>query len=610
MPLPFVVTGYWLLATKWKTTMTITRSILISFLVIFVWASFVCADGGGIHLSGGKKITGVWKIKDGAGFEWNIDNLGTAMGGAYRKGGRGMVVSFASKAVPGMAGHLSKDGREIELGPWNVKNLKGIKVYRRIYVDAKNGYCRWIDIFVNTSESAVTIKPTYTSDVSISPRLIYSTSGKSRIDTNDWGAVTASSTGRHSSPLIAHIFATRGNPLKPRFSVNHRRYRTYYNITLEIKPRKTVALCFFEAIGKDFPQAKKCLAQFDVNREYQKIPQSLQQIIVNMGNQVIFLVAWKFEASETECLVAHIDDYLLETLGNFLVLRNGDRLFGTIKTKTFTIETSFGKLSLPTRRIIGLVVPSANDSHLHVGLLDGQIIGGKLVNTPLVIKLSNGNEMTIPPDKLYTLAFRISREKPEQIDPITHPMIVLRSGQQLFFRADDLAGDFQTEYGCLKLHTKNISSIDFDTLCGGMHRVKFINGSCLSGLLKANKLKFRLDLGKNPEIPRQCVKRIIISSKRIHKNPTVMTLRNNDTLHGRLADKLFNIKTPIGKVSVSPKDIVTMNFMPGISDPVQIRLRDGSTISGKFVAKTINFKMEPGPKIPIYVGHIVSIRNR
>lgn len=577
--------------------MTITRSILTSFLIIFVWASFAWAGGDDIHLSGGKKITGVWKIKDGAGFEWIINSNGAALSIAYRKSG-GMNLSLAGKGFVGKAGLLSTDGREIELGPWipNTKKLEGVKVYRRIYVDAKKGYCRWIDIFVNASESAVTIKPAYVSDVGTPPRLIYSTGGKSTIDKNDWGAVTAyASSGRHRVPPLAHIFATKGNPLKPRLSSNHRRFRTYYSMTLKIRPGKTVALCFFEAMCKDFPQARKYLTEFDVNREYQKIPQSLQQIIVNMGNQTLNLGCLK--------LPRHVKY-------DQVILRNGDQLFGTIKTKTFTVETSFGKLLLPAERVIGLVVPSANDSHLQVGLADGQIISGKLVNTPLVIELSNGSEMTIPAGKLHTLAFRVSQGKAEQIDPITRPMIILRSGQQLFFQADDLVANFQSEYGCLKLHAKNIRSIDFDTFCGGMHRVTFTNGSCLSGLLKTDKLKFRLDLGKNPGIPRQCAKRIIISSKHIRKNPTIITLRNNDTLHGRLADELFNVKTSVGNISVFPKDIVTMDFMPQISNPVQIRLRDGSTISGKFVGKTINFKVEPGPKIPIYVGHVVSIRNR
>ena len=50
-----------------------------------------------------------------------------------------------------------------------------------------------------------------------------------------------------------------------------------------------------------------------------------------------------------------------------------------------------------------------------------------------------------------------------------------------------------------------------------------------------------------------------------------------------------------------------MTFRPGMVGPVLIKLHNGTTVSGKLLPETITLQIEPGPKLPIFVGHIVGI---
>ena len=560
-------------------------------LTVMLNVGFVRAANKNLHIPPGRSVSSSWTVTDQAGFKWDIYlNYGQVNDGtndAY-DGGMQLQLSGSTMSV-NQPGRLSKGGDEVEIGPWR---RGSVNVYRRIYVDKQVGYCRWIDMFENTSTSAQTVALRYYSNMGSSTQTTLTTSGQTNLTEKDWGIVTGSSGG--SRPAVVHIFATKNAKIKPSFQFRTGDDNLYYNHSLKIPPGKTVALCFIEAQRRPLSAAQKFLREFKVERELKKIPVPLRRIILNMGGAMLTLGSLELPRREKHDL---------------LVQRGGNELLGVIQNTEYVIDTLQGKMTLPAARVVGLHVPKGAGDRIRLGLADGQVVVGKLVSGAIRFKLLNGNLMSLTVDMIDTAAYRISPRRPEEIT-FSRPMIVLRNGQQLFFKQTGVDWSFHTQYGRITLKPANLNSLILDTPDGGLHRAIFSNGSVLSGLLVQEELNLTLDLG-----PKLGVKRYLVRKFGLPTPPFTgpqqgrLTLRNEDTLAGSIADKAVNIKTADNEqVSVQTDDIAAVTIPEAACLGIlRIKLHNGTTVDGTLAGKTIAFQITPGPRLDIYVGHIVEI---
>ncbi|MCP4377332.1 MAG: hypothetical protein GY794_14290 [bacterium] len=544
-----------------------------------------------LHIPSGRSVRSNWTVNDSAGFRWDIYlKYGQVNDGTYDAydGGMQLHVGGATMSVS-QTGRLSKARDEIEIGPWK---RGAVNVYRRIYVDKKIGYCRWIDIFENTSSSAQTLSLRYYSNLGSSVRSSYSTTAQANVTGKDWGFVTGSSRG--SRPSIVHVFASKNAKVKPRVQFRRGDDNIYYHYTLKIPPKRAVALCHIEAQRRPVSSAKKFLKEFKVEGELKKIPASLRRIILNMGGAMLTMGSLKLPRHDEHDLI---------------VQRGGNELLGTIKNTEYVIDTLQGKMTLPAARVVGLQAPTGAGDRIKLGLIDGQVVVGKLTNGAVKLKLVNGNVMSLKVDKIDTAAYRVSPQRPEEI-AFLRPMMVLRNGQQLFFKKTDADWGFHTQYGRITLRPEDITNLILDTPDGGLHRAIFSNGSVLSGLMVQEDLKLTLDLGPELAIKRYLVSKFIMPTKEnTGSGLGELKLKNEDTLIGRIADESIKIRTANNdQVSVKGDDIASITVPEEASLGImKVKLHNGTTVDGTLAGKTIAFQVTPGPKLDIYVGHIVQI---
>ncbi|MDP6635503.1 MAG: hypothetical protein QGG42_11425 [Phycisphaerae bacterium] len=560
-------------------------------LTIALQISFAQAADKSIHIPAGRSVSSSWVVTDSAGFRWDIYlNYGQVNDGtndAY-DGGMQMQISGSTMSVS-QQGRLSKTGDEVEIGPWR---RGSVNIYRRIYVDKKIGYCRWIDIFENTSTSAQTLTLRYYSNMGSSTQSSFTTSGQTSLTAKDWGIITGSSSG--SRPSVVHIFATKNAKIRPTFQFRIGDDNLYYHQSLKIPPKKTVALCFIEAQRRPMSAAQKFLKEFKVERELKKVPAPLRRLILNMGGAMLTLGSLELPRNEKH---------------DMLVQRGGNELLGAIQNTEYVIDTLQGKVTLPADRVVGLHAPVGAGDRVKLGLVDGQVLVGKLTAEAIKLKLVNGNMMSLTIDMIDTAAYRVSPQRPEEI-AFRRPMIVLRNGQQLFFKQTDVDWGFHTQYGRVNLQPKNLNAITLDTPDGGLHRAIFSNGSVLSGLLVQEDLNVALDLGGKLSVKRYLAQRFAMPTlPYAGSEPGQLQLRNEDTLAGRIADKVIKIETTDNEqVNVQSADIATVTAPEGASLGVlRIKLHNGTTVDGTLVGKTIAFQITPGPKLDVYVGHIMEI---
>jgi hypothetical protein len=547
----------------------------------------------GIHVSGSQRVGFNWYMTDGSGSRWDISSNGQVSDGTNDAYDGGMQLRMGgSYFASSSEGKLSKSGREVEIGPW----VNGtIRVWRRVYIDGAVGYARWIDIYENTAGATADLKVQYYSNLGGTISTTTTTTGKQDLTDKDWGIVTADSTDS-SRPAIAHVFTNRGSRTRP--DVKFNRNQDDFNVSFDIKipAGKTVAICQFEAQRQGSDQAVKFLKDFNPRHELDKVPADLRKLIVNMGGATLVMGNIDLPRHDKHDLAIRRNE-------------TEDELLGTILNERFDVETFYGKLELPAAKVAGISIPAADDPYVQVVLLDGQMVAGKLLNAPLRLRLTNGNEMSLPPENIQAATFALSPQRPAEIK-ISRPTLILRSGQQLAFRASDLDLRYQSLYGEVRLEADQLTRLDLDTPDGGLHRAVFRNGSVLSGLLVADALKLDLDLGLVLETRRQVLSQVLLPAEDIDASGLCeMTLRNEDVLFGQIADESLAVDTQYGKVTVSPSEIDELTVpQEAALGQVSIKLRGGTTVTGKFVGQAVTFQVEPGPKLPVFLGSIVQIK--
>jgi len=550
-------------------------------------ASAPAAQPKGIHIRSSRQTSFTWVLQDALGYRWDISNNGMVSDGTNDAYDGGMQLQVGGSGYSGVSqGRLSKDGREVEIGPWT---RSGVKIYRRIFVNVKAGYCRWIDIFQNPAARTAALPIRYYFNMGDGTHRVHASSGKPALGKADWGVVTCGSSSSSSRPAVVHVFASPHAELIPRFQHSRGNDTIYYHATVKVPPRKTVALCFFQAQRRPYAAAVKMLKAFNPSRELRLVPRALRRILLNMGSATLQVGPVEVRRDEEADLV---------------VLRNGDEIRGRIANERYVLRTEFGEMTFPAGRVLALSCPGGPHRPSFAVLADGQVVAGELTSGPVVVAMTAGSRLEVPAKGLLQAAYRIGPGRPEEVFP-AEAMVVLRSGPRLAFDAKGLTLPFDTAHGPVELTPGHLKAIELDTAEGGLHRAVFANGSVLAGLLARERVELTLALGPSVNLPRQRVRRLTFPGGEVdRKTLASLTLRNDDVLHGRFAQTWWTVRTRFGDVKVATADIAEVTFSDESLGRIKATLRTGTKIGGHLAEAYVRFRIHPGSELRLHVGQV------
>ncbi len=567
------------------------KPALCCTLTAVLVGSIAAAADKRLHIPAGRSASFMWTVQDAAGFRWDISSNGTVSDGTNDAYDGGMQLQISGSSYPSVSNaRLSRDGREVEIGPYQ---YSGLEISRRIHVNVKGGYCRWIDIFENPTASQVSLSLRYYSNLGDGIYRLHTTSGKPAPGKDDWGVVTAGSSTSSSRPAIVHVFGSPGAKFLPRFQYNQGNDSLYYHATIKVPAKGAAALCFFEAQRRPFSAAVKFLKDFHPNREIRALPRALRKVLLNMGPPGLRM---------GELEVTRDDE------ADLVILRNGDEYRGTLTNQRYALRTEFGEVDFPAEQVVALAGAPGAASRVLVVLADGQVLAGELTSGPLNIRLGGGSELPVPAGSIVQASYRISPTRPEEIAP-SGALLELRSGPRLAFAATELKLEFLTPHGNLALAPGDLRSIEMDTPAGGLHRALFRNRSVLAGLLVGETVALKLRLGPDLSVARQRVRRLSFAAD--DDDPTALaalTFRNADVAYGRLTDAVWVVRSKFGEVKVAPGDIAEAAFSDESLGQVKLVLRDGTKIGGKLAGDHVRFRIEPGPELKVHVGQLAAVR--
>jgi hypothetical protein len=256
--------------------------------------------------------------------------------------------------------------------------------------------------------------------------------------------------------------------------------------------------------------------------------------------------------------------------------------------------------------VVGMAAAKEPEGAVRVLLTDGQVVCGRPdAGDGLLLRKAFG-DLTIPLAKVKQWSFKVSKDRPQDTQ-FVGPYLKLRSGDQLAFDPDSIKLELRTKHGTAALDGRHIFRIAMDT-GAAHHRVLFINGSSLTGVVEPDKIAPLLRLGPKLDVARGSIHQIQFTA---HGSAdaalTRAVLANDDTLFGELTEEKYVLKTDYGDLDIRPENIRSIAFDKAQPGSAAVRLWNNSVVRGKFGQEELGFQITPGPAMKVRVSEFAGI---
>ena len=183
---------------------------------------------------------------------------------------------------------------------------------------------------------------------------------------------------------------------------------------------------------------------------------------------------------------------------DIILLRNGDKLTGTILNNSFSIRTSYAKIKLNNRSIAGIDLEGGKNNIEAIITVNNNRFSGFIDDPLFVFKLQSGAKIKVRREKVLKVIFRV-REAERRGMP-QRQFIVLKNGDYFSGKITNDKIVIGTTYAKIPLNLANVESI---RLIGGdtpLTKVKMLNGDLLQGVLQTEDIALDLDVGSKAKI--------------------------------------------------------------------------------------------------------------
>jgi hypothetical protein len=203
------------------------------------------------------------------------------------------------------------------------------------------------------------------------------------------------------------------------------------------------------------------------------------------------------DESAGETLAVVLD---LERAGDddILILRDGNRLTGTILNESFSLKTPYGGLTFNSQIVAGIDLKGGPNHIESIITVNNNRFSGFIEEPVFVFKLAEGPQVEIRREKVLKAVFRVRDSERE--DMPQRQFLILKNKD--FFSGEILNDQFviATTYAKVPVMLDDVESL---TLVGGTNHlteVVFRNGDFLQGVLEWEDIHVELDIGSTIKI--------------------------------------------------------------------------------------------------------------
>ena len=469
-------------------------------------------------------------------------------------------------------------------------SFAGITVTRRVWVNAQEGYVRYVDIFKNTQaqEQAVNVQLQTNLNFGVSAaQNINEPTGKTRAI--GWTASTQS--GRSA----AELYAGRGGKTTPTFNWQPGNSFVQVQYQLTVPANKEVALMHVHGTAASMESGAQAMLALKEYKLTENLPPEVRKVIVNFNNPTGFI-------GDREILRGDVLDVVeLRGAGG----TGGDQLKGTVKDQTLKLSTFYGDVELAADKVIGLINVGQFRPRQLIVTLDGEIFGGKLSKETIDLELSSGQTTQIPLSQISRIGWRKRAGESDDPQGLDKPFVILRSGDRMAIVAPTAPLNVMTRYGQLSLRPDSVAAVAFASEDSGVHQVFLTDGSRFSGLVSGDHFEFKLAGGaggQSVSFPSSALAKLQLTNKIDEpgdSSPSI-NLANDDLLVGSLVGAL-KLDTAFDTITLNAPEIKSLSRAKDAGLDVQIELWDQTRMSGQLEQQELTCALSSGVQMKVPV---------
>jgi len=238
---------------------------------------------------------------------------------------------------------------------------------------------------------------------------------------------------------------------------------------------------------------------------------------------VIFLAA--FGLANTEPVMPAIET-VLDTERpkdvDILLLRNGDKLTGTVVNENFSIRTSYAHIVIESKYIAGINLEGGANNIESIITVNNNRFSGFIDDAFISFKLTNGPQLEIRREKVLKIVFR---QRPQETTGMKwRQFMQLKNGD--YFHGQILTKDItiSTTYAKIPLDFATTESITLIGDANPLTTVKMTNGDTVQGILETEDIEIELDVGSVIEVYQDRIDRIFFKEGYVPDSiPSIVT---------------------------------------------------------------------------------------
>lgn len=533
-------------------------------------------------------------LDDPSGMQWNVQadgSLGPGNTDVFDAGGR-LYLDQSTQYISA-ATQAQFDPRHSELTLPRVA-VAGLMVSRRVAVNFKEGWCRWINLLENREVT------TRRASVRINFDLGAANQGQQPINDLKANEPPVGASFFDGNRSIAFLFAGHGGAIRPTLTAPNGGDQIDLVYNVQIPGRQTIALVQFVAIRPTMDAAQAVFAKASKGDFLDDVPRDLRRRVMNFAAPRKTLGDWEL---------------LRDDLLDVVELRNGDQYKGALLDSRFSVQTSYGSVELGADRLAGIVATGEfRRSFLLVGV-DGQAYCGALDSPAIRLELTSGQTLSIPRSDVLRVGWRKRAGEPDDWK-FNGPLLTLRSGDRIRIDMPRAQINVATRMGLARLRPEMIAAIDFEAPDASANQIELIDGSRFNGIVTGDGIEFTsASLG-----PLHPLRFALGSLARLQlapaaegiapKDPTTqptladesevprLTLAGGETLIGAPAGRL-SLETAFDTIQIDAAEIAAMRRTTEETDEVQLTLADGAVASGRIQSDSINVRLQCGASLNV-----------
>ena len=191
---------------------------------------------------------------------------------------------------------------------------------------------------------------------------------------------------------------------------------------------------------------------------------------------------------------------------DILLLRNGDKLTGTVVNENFSIRTSYAHIVIESKYIAGINLEGGANNIESIITVNNNRFSGFIDDAFISFKLTGGPQLEIRREKVLKIVFR---QRPQETTGMKwRQFMQLKNGD--YFHGQILTKDItiSTTYAKIPLDFATTESITLIGDANPLTTVKMTNGDTVQGILETEDIEIELDVGSVIEVYQDRIDRI------------------------------------------------------------------------------------------------------